>query len=363
MNTLISRNSPHIHLMHRQFTTCDGIRKLPGNINCKPTQSEAEEPELSKLQPRTIASTPLVRCKPFQNDVICARGRTYWDHPGNQLYRKLISLAKNQYSKAPNRLGKSLIVSEIIRHIHQANGRFMKKVNRKGDEKWVECSVNFIREKVTQSLRDGLSFKYSSSTERKRQRKAQSQEIFHGDIDRIVHSNTTVSKKISDFKQKVSWMNRYRGTESEGVSDEAIMKIFEAANLDILETMKKQPSMLNQLRHVTKNESSSRTSGEEGLTRSISPVALGSTAAMTMTLQLESETQTLLPQPPSNTSSDTNRFIQIDLSMSTPSPAFTNNIQYGKHDDMSNTYCDDMNLDLESPFMFLDEVNRYRTRT
>lgn len=358
MNTLISRNSPQIHLMHRQLTSFGGIQKIPGNVNCSPTQPE--ETLHLKVQPRTNA-TAAVRRKPFQNDVICARGRTYWDHPGNQLYRKLISLAKNQYSKAPNRLGKSLIVSEIIRHIHQANGRFIKKVNRKGGEKWVECSVNFVREKVTQSLRDGLSFKYSSSTERKRQRKAQSQEIFHGDIDRIVHSNTVVSQKISDFKQKVAWMNRYHGTENEPVSDESIMEIFEAANLDLLETMKKHPSMLDELRRVSINESPARRSDEDGSIRSLSPASNGSrTPPMTMLLHSESAPQTLLSQSP-NTSSDTTRIMNINLSLP-PSTASTNILQRGRHENINNVCYDDMDLDFESPFTFLDEMNRYRTR-
>jgi len=347
MNTLVSRNTPQIHLMHRQFTTCGGIRKLQGNVNYK--ASHAEEQELSKLQPRSI-TTAVVRSEPFQNDVICARGRTYWDHPGNQLYRKLISLAKNQYSKAPNRLGKSLIVSEIIRHIHKANGRFMKKANRKGDEKWVECSVNFVREKVTQSLRDGLSFKYSSSTERKRQRKAQSQEIFHGDIDRIVHSNKAVSQKINDFKQKVTWMNRYRGTESEGVSDGEIMALFQAANLDILETMKEHPSMLDQLRRVTNNDSPHRMGGEERSTRSLSPVTKESKPQTAMLQQQPRPPPKPLPRHSPNRSPATDRLVVQDDFLLTSSTAFTHNFQHGKHGNANDNYYDDMDIDFDSIF-------------
>merc|ERR1712188_236851 len=154
----------------------------------------------------------------FPNDVICARGRRYRGHPGNEMYRNLISLAVRQYGNAANRQIKSLIVSQIILHVKKAGGRFVKKANYKsGQQKWVECKINVIREKVTQSLRDGLSFKYSSSTTRKRQRKSLVQEIFDGDIHRIVHSNTVVSSKINDLKEKVEWANRYRGTEGEGV--------------------------------------------------------------------------------------------------------------------------------------------------
>lgn len=303
MNTLISRNPFQFHPMHSQLIDCGGIRKIiPDSNNYKSTQQE--ETQLTKLQTTKVAAA-VARRHPFQNDVICARGRTYWDHPGNQLYRNLISLSKNQYSKAPNRLGKSLIVSEIIRHIHQANGRFMKKVNRKGGVKWVECNINFVREKVTQSLRDGLSFKYSSSTERKRQRKAQSQELFQGDIDRIVHSNASVCKKINDFKHKVEWINRYRGTEGEGVSDGTILKMFEAANLDILETMKKDPFMVEQLHRVTNNETSARKNGGNGSVTSLLPLTKGSTAPLTILSQSKSAPQALPSQPP-NTSTDVN---------------------------------------------------------
>lgn len=356
MNTLISRNSFQFHPMHRQLIDCGGIQKIiPGSTNYK--QRQQEETQLTKLQTTKFAAA-VARRHPFQNDVICARGRTYWDHPGNQLYRKLISLAKNQYSKAPNRLGKSLIVSEIIRHIHQANGRFMKKISRKGGDKWVECNLNFVREKVTQSLRDGLSFKYSSSTERKRQRKAQSQELVHGDIDRIVHSNASVSQKVNDFKHKVDWMNRYRGTEGEGVSDETILKIFEAANLDILETMKKDPSMVEQLHRVTNNETSARKNGGNGSARSLSPPTNGSTVPLTMLSQSKSAPQAL-PQQPSNTSSGVNNTFQIDSSVSPLLRSATNFHPRGQ-ESKDGSSCDDMDLDLDSPFMFLDDISRYR---
>merc|ERR1712194_797751 len=130
------------------------------------------------------------------------------------------------------------------------NGRFVKRTTRKGKVRWIECNLNFVREKITQSLRDGLSFKYSSSTTRKRQRKAQAQEILDGDIDRIVHSNIAISQKINNLKEMVEFANRHQDTEI------TFMQMFDAANLDILETMKKDKSMLDELNRVTNNETS-----------------------------------------------------------------------------------------------------------
>eukprot|EP00536_Pseudo-nitzschia_multiseries_P009619 jgi/Psemu1/297303/fgenesh1_pm.272_\ len=199
-----------------------------------------------------------LRTAPSCNDVVCARGRAYWDHPGNKIYRQCIALAKKSYCKAPNRLRKSIIVSEIVSAIYSSNGRFLKRVQGKGKGKgegWVECEENFIREKVTQSLRDGLSFKYSSSTTRKKQRKAKVQDIFYGDIDRIVHSNIAVSQKIEDLKKQVQWANGPHGTDNEiHVSDETMMEIFDRANLDMLETIKKDRTMLEQLHRMFLDE-------------------------------------------------------------------------------------------------------------
>lgn len=107
------------------------------------------------------------------------------------MYRKLIAMAKTEYLAASNRFEKSVIVSKIIEAVHDASGVFLKKVaanknddNDDGDggcSRWVECSESFVREKIAQSIRDGLPFKYSSSTSRKRERAAQAQKQVAGE--------------------------------------------------------------------------------------------------------------------------------------------------------------------------------------
>lgn len=320
--------------MHRQYFTYGSVRQLfPGNnhIERLPTP-----PQQQILRTKTNTTTKRTT-KPSQNDVVCVRGRSYWDHPGNQIYRKCIALAKNRYSKAHNRLGKSVIVSEIVDAIHNAHGRFVKKVCGKTGEQWVECNDNFIREKVTQSLRDGLSFKYSSSTTRKRQRKAKVQELFHGDIDRIVYSNIAVSHKIQTLKRRVERTNRYHATKNESVSDETMMCIFDPANLDILETIKKDRSMLDQLHHITSNSTATHHRENPGI--SLSSTTTASTAASALTSSFSS----------SFSSSYTNN---------TSMAAAAATIQYEhKYDSMCG--CDDdVVLDLDSTFMFLDEIGR-----
>lgn len=342
MNTLVNINSFQFHPMHRRLIDRGGNRKLSDNSY----QERWSKPSQQLLQQQAKKlSTASVKLEPSQNDVICARGRTYWDHPGNQFYRKLISLAKKQYSKAPNRPLKTLIVSEIISHIHKTNGRFVKKANHKGGLRWIECSAIFIREKVTQSLRDGLSFKYSSSTSRKRERKIQTQEIFHADIDRIVHSNAAVSHKIKDLQQKVEWINRFHDTESEGVSDEVMLEMFVSANLDILETMKKDPSMSDKLNRVKMAEIS-RIEHNESRTENFMLTTIDLSIERPTTLESQSKAGPSKLQSSSELS-------KSSVHNNEPFAASEYTMKL-KRDNKAFT-CDDMDLDLESPSMFLDD--------
>lgn len=256
--------------MHRQRSKEYITPKVLSNSNIpqkylwNPYRSSALLNLTTSLLPLTVTSLPFGTASnngtpsnndgPRQNDVVCARGKRYWEHPGNVAYRRLIAQAKNQYSHAKDRLAKSLIVSELIRRVHKTDGRFVKKQkSAKGEQsKWVECELHFVREKVTQSLRDGLSFKYSSSTTRKRQRKARIQRTIVEDIDELVHSNHDVSKKIHAFERQVDLMNE---SDSEGeramtLSEEMILEVFVSANLDILETIKDDPSMSDRLQDL-----------------------------------------------------------------------------------------------------------------
>jgi hypothetical protein len=191
---------------------------------------------------------------PGPNDVVCARGKSYWDHAGNIMYRTLIGAATDKYSMTTNKLEKTLIVSEIVEAIHnkKANnynnnnggggGKFVKKVCKGGP--WVEVDEVFAREKVGQSLRDGLHDKYKSSTKAKKQRRSQVNEKFNGDIEKVIFSNRRVSNRIQQLTKEV---------EKNGAlaSDYSIITIFSRANSDILESIKKDASMLNQYQDAT----------------------------------------------------------------------------------------------------------------
>jgi hypothetical protein len=175
-------------------------------------------------------------------DVVCARGKSYWGHPGNKLYRSLIAVATERYAATTSKLDKTMIVSGIVETIHRRNGMFVKKEKKAGP--WVEVDEVFAREKIGQSLRDGLHDKYRSATKAKKQRKEKVNERFNGDIDRLIHGNASVSKRIEELTKEV----KKNGSLA---SDYSIVTLFSRANSDILETIKKDSSMLDQFQDAT----------------------------------------------------------------------------------------------------------------
>jgi hypothetical protein len=170
-------------------------------------------------------------------DVVCARGRQFFNHSGNRRYRELIGRATKTYATARNKMEKSLVVLNIIEQVHHANGRFIKREMKGGP--WVEADEIFAREKCTQSLRDGLSTKYRSATKAKRERRSQHDKQFHSEIDQIVRSNASVMRQIESLAHRISLLNSNRPT----LSDEAVMEFLTEANCNILETMKSDASM------------------------------------------------------------------------------------------------------------------------
>jgi hypothetical protein len=179
---------------------------------------------------------------PSPTDVVCARGRAFWEHEGNCRYRALIAKATRKYSDSTCKLEKSLVVSEVIEAVRRSNGRFIKKSRRGGP--WVEVDELFVREKVGQALRDGLVEKYKSATKAKKDRRTKVCKIFNGDVDRVIHSNKVVSEKINYLFERVERIGSYE-------SDHYLFALFLNTNLSILEALKEDASLLKQFQEAT----------------------------------------------------------------------------------------------------------------
>jgi hypothetical protein len=91
--------------------------------------------------------------KPSNFSVICGRGKDSYDHVGNHHFRELASMFVARYSRASSKADKSIIVSDMVGIIHQADGIFCKF--EKGA--WFKVEDHYAREKAGSLLRDMVS--------------------------------------------------------------------------------------------------------------------------------------------------------------------------------------------------------------
>lgn len=103
-------------------------------------------------------------------DVLCGRGKTSFNHPGNKRFRDLITAAIPEYNKSESRLEKSLVVHSIVEKIRNPGGRFLKIDQTTG--KWTELDDRASREKVGHAVRDAAT---TTQTRREKKRQAKSQ--------------------------------------------------------------------------------------------------------------------------------------------------------------------------------------------
>ena len=183
---------------------------------------------------------------PGPNHVVCARGKGFWNHEGNKKYRALIAQATSKYEATTNKFEKTLIVSEIVESIRVANpsGNFVKKDHiRGGGGRWVEVNDQFAREKVGQSLRDCLHSKYRSSTQSKKSRKQKLDETMNGNIDQVIRSNESVSRRMDEITRSLQRLGPL-------AMDTTICTVLTRANSDILETIKRDGSLLTKFKRA-----------------------------------------------------------------------------------------------------------------
>lgn len=78
---------------------------------------------------------------PGEFDVICGRGRTTFNHPGNAAFRNVIKDYLPSYSNAESKSDKSIILCDIIEQVREGspNGGFVKKDTKSG--RWYEVSL------------------------------------------------------------------------------------------------------------------------------------------------------------------------------------------------------------------------------
>lgn len=106
---------------------------------------------------------------PRPHDIICAKGKSAFTHPGNRRFRITIELCLQSYEHARSKTEKSIIVSGIIDKLGSAC-RFIRSDRKTGA--CYDIGEEATREKVGQTLREALIQNDPERKERKKNQRA-----------------------------------------------------------------------------------------------------------------------------------------------------------------------------------------------
>ena len=85
-------------------------------------------------------------------DICCGRGKGCWNHPGNQMFQKIIHASVERYSDAKTKNEKSLVVASIVEGLNKSGARFVKQDKPTG--RWYDIGQTQARDKTGHAIRD-----------------------------------------------------------------------------------------------------------------------------------------------------------------------------------------------------------------
>mmetsp|Transcript_11520 Transcript_11520/g.19166 ORF Transcript_11520/g.19166 Transcript_11520/m.19166 type:complete len:224 (-) Transcript_11520:114-785(-) len=106
---------------------------------------------------------------PSAHDVLCAKGKSAFTHPGNRRFRLTVELCLHTYQHARTKTDKSIIVSGIIEKIGTSS-HFIR-YDRESDL-YYDIGEEATREKIGQTLREALIQNDPEKKERKKHQRA-----------------------------------------------------------------------------------------------------------------------------------------------------------------------------------------------
>ena len=165
--------------------------------------------------------------QPRTNDVICGRGKSIANHPGNKLLKTAIKQHIQPYQNASSKTIKSMLVSNIVDSVRSKGGDFVKLNTRTGQ--YDTATERIAREKVGQYLRDALHTVYKSASKCKKIKRGVDEAALSGRVLKLLMSNETVS----------SMMTSMASLADSDVADSVFFAASSSTNWRILEEMKK----------------------------------------------------------------------------------------------------------------------------
>jgi hypothetical protein len=100
----------------------------------------------------TLRTTSNSEIELRDEDVLSGRGGLSNKHPGNHVYRRIVSQNKETYQKCEKKLHKFFLAISIIAAVERVGGRFLRR--DESAERWIELPRSDAISKTAQALRE-----------------------------------------------------------------------------------------------------------------------------------------------------------------------------------------------------------------
>lgn len=97
-------------------------------------------------------------------DILLGRGKTSFNHIGNQRFRKFIAMNMDTYHTSKNRFDKSMVFNTLLAAIQSCGGRFLQQI--KGRPGWFLVDDKLARDKISHAIRDAIAFRKANPVSR-----------------------------------------------------------------------------------------------------------------------------------------------------------------------------------------------------
>jgi hypothetical protein len=92
---------------------------------------------------------------PGDQDILCGRAQSFFNHPGNVRFREIVARHMSEYACAETKGAKTSVVREVVRKIWSEGGKFLKL--DKVTNRWFESDALCATSKVGHAFRDAIA--------------------------------------------------------------------------------------------------------------------------------------------------------------------------------------------------------------
>jgi hypothetical protein len=173
MNSLLVNNTLQRQMSPIMFQQLQQTSRGVASLNLFRSASSIAQPatyiaKKTKIDATSPINTILVASsgkrhwveEPSSLDVLCGRGGRSNHHPGNKIYRQVVSDMKASYRNIGSKSAKTDLSRAIVDHVFKDGGRFVKMDKASG--KFIILTTYEARKKTSQALREPKDAKWTA---------------------------------------------------------------------------------------------------------------------------------------------------------------------------------------------------------